>query len=115
MPAATDAPTVAARAHDLKDAYLTCRTLGHAWRPRTASWNSEARAYYAAYLCERCGGERACWFDQYGRPVSNRYTYPEGYVMPGVGRLDRDDRGTIRLEALARQLGQSVTTLQKVG
>lgn len=97
-------PSLAERAHQLKDAYVTCRTIGHAWRPMTASWHPDQGAYYAAYRCTRCRTERRCWYDRHGRPASTSYDYPEGYAMKGLGHLDADDRGTIRIEALTRML-----------
>lgn len=101
----TDGPTsLTERVGGLSDAYLACRTLGHSWTPQTASWHPESRAYYAGYRCSRCTCERRAWFDHHGRPVSNRYVYPEGYTMPGVGHLDADDRGQIRLESFGRML-----------
>lgn len=103
-PVTEHSASLAARAADLKDTHLTCRTIGHAWKPLTASWHADEGAYFTGYRCTRCRCERQQWLDRFGRPVSNTYVYPEGYQMAGLGRLDRDDRGTVRLEALARML-----------
>lgn len=93
------------RADELKTSHLLCRTIGHTWQPRAAVWYPKMRSYYTAYRCSRCRTERVSWLDSFGRPTSgggSRYVYPEGYVMPGVGHLDPDDRGMLRLTALGR-------------
>lgn len=99
-----DQPLVA-RAENLKTSHLLCRTIGHSWKPQAAVFYPKIRAYYTAYRCTRCRTERVAWLDSQGRPTSgggSRYNYPEGYVMPGVGHLDTDDRGVLRLAALSR-------------
>lgn len=107
-------PSLRERAHGLKDAHLTCRTIGHAWKPQTAAWHAESAAYYAAYGCTRCRTERRCWYDRHGHPVSTSYAYPEGYAMTGLGHLDADDRGTIRVEAFTRMLGAPSANLKAI-
>lgn len=96
---------LADRADALKTSHLICRTIGHAWKPQAAVFYPKIRAYYTAYRCTRCRTERVAWLDSHGRPTSgggSRYNYPEGYVLPGVGHLDTDDRGVLRLAALGR-------------
>lgn len=93
------------RADGLKTAYLMCRTIGHAWKPQAAVFYPKLKCYYTSYRCTRCRTERVAWLDSHGRPTAgsgSRYNYPEGYVLPGVGHLGTDDRGTLRLAALGR-------------
>lgn len=86
---------------------LHCRELGHSWKPLTASWDRDARAYDRRLRCTSCRTIRVQLLTEYGHVVSNRYIYPEGYLAKGVnvGTLHRDQ---FRLEALTRFL--SATT-----
>lgn len=97
---------VAAWARTLTDAALTCRDVGHYWRPFSASWDPESRSYYRVLRCGRCRTERHQLLDARGHPVRGHYVYPEHYLAPaGTGRLVGGERDTLRLEAIVRVLG----------
>lgn len=98
---------ISAFAHELDDNYLMCRNLGHSWRPLRAKYQQKERAYFVAYLCQRCTAERHQWLDTRGLIVSGSYSYPEGYEHKRQGRITADGRGALRLEQLNRVLSQT--------
>ena len=96
-------------ARELPDAALTCRDVGHYWRPFTASWEPESRSYYRVLRCGRCKTERHQLLDSRGHPVKGHYVYPDRYLAPpGTGRLVGDERDTLRLESVLRVMGADV-------
>jgi hypothetical protein len=92
----------------LPDAYLQCRDLGHLWRPFTAQWHQQERAYSRVLSCQRCGTQRAQWVSASGHIAhGNAYTYPEGYTAPaGSGRMDGVARDALRLASVLRMVDQ---------
>jgi hypothetical protein len=94
---------VQAWADELPDRYLLCRDLGHTWKPFTARWDAEARAYVRELKCSRCKAIRSQHLDAYGSVVSGGYDYPDGYQAPaGTGRITGDGRGALRLSSTLR-------------
>jgi hypothetical protein len=86
----------------LTDKQLHCRELGHVWRPFTASYEPDARAYVRTLRCSSCRTERHQVLDSSGHVISNGYSYPNGYLAANVAPgLTRD---TFRLEAVMRFL-----------
>lgn len=51
-------------------------------------------------MCTRCETVRRRLLDGNGGLLANGYTYPEGYLVQGVGRLTGDDRNGLRLAGL---------------
>lgn len=96
-------------AERLPDAYLTCRDMGHTWRPFRAEWHPEENAYWRSLRCSRCRTERAQWISSTGHIAhGNAYTYPEGYTAPpGAGRMDGGGRDAIRLHSVLRTIEKS--------
>lgn len=84
----------------MPDTHLLCRDFGHSWRPWTAEWIPQRRQYLEALGCARCGTVRRRLLDEYGAMLGNSYTYSEGYLVHGVGRLTGDDRNDLRLAGL---------------
>lgn len=84
----------------MPDEHLLCRDFGHSWRPWTAEWIPQRRQYVEALVCARCQCVRRRLLDEYGALLGNAYTYPEGYLVHGVGRLTGDDRNDLRLAGL---------------
>lgn len=79
--------------------FLKCRTIGHGWK-----WTTVTRAgqkYVQHLRCTSCDTTKRQELDSRGFIVSNSYTYPEGYLVSGLGYLDRDDRASLRLRFVA--------------
>ncbi len=93
-------------AHDLNQSNLECRNYGHSWRPVTAVWIEDERVYEEMVRCGRCRSERLKLLDRFGMVVSSQYRYTRGYLKQGIGRLSPQDRGMLRLEAVARRIGK---------
>jgi hypothetical protein len=96
----------AAWGEELPDSYLQCRDLGHLWRPYTASWESQERAYRRVLVCTRCTTERTQWVSANGHiSHGNAYAYPDGYSAPaGTGRMDGGARDALRLQSVLRMV-----------
>lgn len=84
----------------LPDRFLLCRELGHTWKPWTASF--DGTAYDRTLRCPRCKTERHQVLSRYGSVVSNRYSYPDQYLVKGLGHLDGSDRDALRLASVTR-------------
>jgi hypothetical protein len=92
-------PAVAALAA-MADEHLICRDFGHSWRPWSAEWIPQRRQYAEALVCTRCNSVRQRLLDEFGALLGNSYTYAEGYLVHGIGRLTGDDRNDLRLASL---------------
>jgi hypothetical protein len=91
----------------LPDAYLTCRDMGHTWRPFTAQWVPADNCYTRTLRCGRCQTERYQVIGPDGLVLAGQYNYAEGYTAPaGTGRLDTVGRGELRLESVLRLIGK---------
>lgn len=81
-----------------------CRGFSHDWRPETAPWVPEERAYFVTIRCSRCNVPRRLWLSQDGRPLQGGgYGYAEspGYLMPkGAGGFSPQMRGAVRLSII---------------
>ena len=84
----------------MPDTHLLCRDFGHSWRPWDAQWVPQRRQYLEALLCSRCQTVRRRLLDEYGAQLGQSYTYADGYLVHGVGRLTGDDRNSLRLAGL---------------
>lgn len=92
-------------AHGLGSRALHCRDLGHTWRDYTVTWDKRAKCYERSLRCSSCHTIRHQLLDAGATVLSNRYTYPKGYLASNVsGGVDRQ---TFRLEALTRSLENS--------
>jgi hypothetical protein len=92
------------------DTHLLCRDFGHSWRPWAAEWIPQRRQYLEALVCHRCEAVRRRLLDEYGAQLGQSYTYPDGYLVKGLGRLTGDDRNSLRragLQAVMRAAGES--------
>jgi hypothetical protein len=94
-------------AHHLKQSWLLCRELGHTWKPHTARYVPEQRAYERTLRCARCTTERRQVLDGSGHVVSSQYAHPDGYLHKGLGRVTGEGRDALRLESLTRFIDQS--------
>lgn len=78
---------------------LVCRDLQHSWKPYTA--RREKGGFVRTLKCVRCSATKEQRLDNEGYILSNRMSYPMGYLRPGEGRLTRDERATLRLRNLS--------------
>lgn len=97
-----DASEVEQFAASLKESYLLCRELGHNWRPHTARYLADQRAYERSLRCSRCYTERRQVLTGSGHIVGSSYVHPEGYLHKGLGRIVGEGRDALRLESLQR-------------
>lgn len=84
----------------MPDTHLLCRDFGHSWRPWGAEWIPQRRQYAEALVCSRCDTVRRRLLDEYGAQLAQSYTYADGYLVHGLGRLTGDDRNSLRLAGL---------------
>lgn len=82
----------------LSAAHLRCRDYGHAWTPYDAyripgGFNRRMR-------CRDCGTLREQLLDRSGDVLKGHYSYAEGYLIAGIGRLVGADRGRLRLASV---------------
>ena len=98
---------VLAWSRGLSEDFILCRDLGHLWRPLSARWSEDDRAYARTMRCGRCSTERHQLLSPAGHVLSGTYDYTEGYSAPkGQGRLGTEGRDSIRLESVLRLLGK---------
>jgi hypothetical protein len=72
----------AARARDLPDAYLDCRSLGHAWQECEPDRPAKFGELHV-YQCLRCLGIRDDLIShKYGEILSRGYRHAPGYMQP---------------------------------
>jgi hypothetical protein len=87
---------------ELKNEYVICRTLGHAW-DEFHSIDPILMPYAFAYIslrCTRCQAERHDGIDKQFQVASRTYKYPPHYQsIPGEGT-----RPNLRAELLNRSL-----------
>jgi hypothetical protein len=89
-------------AKDWNDAILECRTYGHNWQPLRATYNARLLFYAVVQICPRCGTQRNMEIGSRGQVYASWYTYPEGYLLSGLGRITGDARDTLRMETITR-------------
>ena len=97
-------------AHSLKKAHLICRAYGHIPRPSNVNIvtmeGSRKRYYEQVLTCRnRCGVKWRLIIDMKTGIQLYRhadYSGAPGYLAKGIGRIGRDGKGAIRLEAITR-------------
>lgn len=85
---------------EMTDDHLLCRDFGHSWRPYQVDRIAQRKQWQETLLCQRCHTVRRRLLDFRGGMLANGYTYPEGYLVQGVGRLTGSDRDGLRLAGL---------------
>lgn len=108
-----DPSDVRAWASTLDEAHLLCRDLGHQWRPFKASFNLTERVFERTLRCGRCRTERSQALTQVGAVLKNNYDYPDGYLVPNLGRLAGDSRNMVRLESVGRAIEAAGGTVNR--
>lgn len=101
-------------AADWSDQILECRTYGHKWRPATAAYTKDRKAIATTQVC-LCMTERHSTLDaRTGWVMAIHYEYPDGYVLKGLGRIDGDAKGALRLATVQRVYGVKLRAVPKV-
>lgn len=96
---------VAHWATHLTETFLSCRDMGHAWRPYTASWVPRDREYRRTLLCSRCKTQRVQRLNSSGYVESTHYVYPDEYLLPaGNGTYDSAARAAVHLASVQRMV-----------
>lgn len=81
---------------------LECRTYGHSWRSQTTVFVKRYRYYKATQICTRCETVRHQELSQAGIVYASWYTYMDGYLSSGIGRIAGDAKGQLRVATLNR-------------
>ena len=67
---------------ELRDAYLECRTYGHAWYEIQSERPLESNTWWLTLRCKRCKTLREAPVSALtGDTDGNRYKYPDGYRL----------------------------------
>lgn len=83
---------------DILDQFLACRDYGHAWRAHDVKIDRKYKEIHRVFSClHDCGTQRTQVLSPSGLIVRSFYSYPDDYLLPGVGRLSINDRARIRV------------------
>jgi hypothetical protein len=91
----------------MTDEMVECRDIQHSYRKWATRWLAQEREYERQLKCLRCGTIRVQRVSERGYLLGSSYEYAEGYLVKGLGRLDQDDRGAIRLQSVLGDLERS--------
>lgn len=109
--------TFAKDKNDLTPEAVSCRGLGHLWKPYTAKWyeraNLKFKGYNVTLVCDRgCGTSKHFMLSQRGEYFPATYTYGDRYLLEkGNDPITREDRGQFKLEALSDWLPTNVSDI----
>jgi hypothetical protein len=84
--------------------FLACRDWGHSWRAYTVRVDKRRREFEETLRCERCETRKHRLLNKFAEILKTSYTYPAGYLIPGWGRMTKDDRSVLRLRMLGIML-----------
>lgn len=98
-----DSPHPQTFIREMSEESITCRDLSHTWRPFSAR-RIEGGGYERTVRCATCGSDRVELLDRWGQLVRRHYDYADGYLVPGMGRMDSEFRAHVRLTSLLRTL-----------
>lgn len=87
------------------DGQIQCRDMGHHWAPMDAMHVARLRFYRVSHGCGRCGIVRVRELSERGHVFATTYTYPDGYLVQGLGRIAGDAKDAIRVAAIKRTAG----------
>lgn len=79
--------------------FMSCRDWGHSWRAYTVDIQNTGRrkTFHETLLCSRCETRKHRDISTIGEILKTHYTYPAGYLIPGWGRVTKNDRAALRL------------------
>lgn len=97
---ATATATTSEGVENLHDAFLRCRTFGHAWSEFDpeggVDWHRDH--WRITLRCDHCRTERYDVLDWRGDVLTRNYWYPDGYKQAGLPR-----RADFRMELYRRK------------
>jgi len=82
------------------DSWVTCRTIGHSWKPI----NAERKPSWGTLLviqCVNCHTKREDTINRFGEVSTRNYIHPDGYLIPGK-REDKPNRMQYRRVLISR-------------
>jgi len=83
--------------------HLTCRIWQHLWNVNRGDVTSDGGYLLWSMPCDRCETVKTIKVRRRtGRIEGTSYVYPADYGFQGLGALDADKRGSIRLTLLDR-------------
>lgn len=110
---------VASTAKTWTDGVLQCRLYGHEWQPSRAVHNRKARFFYIERICLRClpeeGGMPTTKHEELserGAILASWYTYAEGYLTQGIGRIIGEARDELRITTIERTFNMTRSVKQ---
>ena len=77
-----------------------CRDVGHGWELKSSSLQLGAALHEQQLQCSRCDTVRHRWLDRDGYVIRTWYSYAEGYLTPGQGRMTAARRAAYRLRTI---------------
>jgi len=103
-----DEAEVAEAAKSWKPASQDCREFRHAWERYTASIAQDGSVERTLQCGRNCGTLRSETLHIIGerlvRVGSPRYSYEEGYLIPGLGRIGGEGLEVLRFIAMSREI-----------
>lgn len=103
-----DEVTVEQAVEHMDPAHILCRDWGHPWEFYTARWDQAGKVYRQELKCARCHTVRERQMNDRGVVVSGHYSYPDGYLVKGMGRLTGADRDRLRLASVLQFVKRGV-------
>ena len=79
----------------------------HSWEPYNARELKRGRVIERVLRCERCKTlKKQTLVIKRGRAFlsAGRYSYPEGYLIKGMGHVTQDDRAKLRFRTITREM-----------
>lgn len=93
-----DLDAVESNIADWTDSVISCRIYGHNWT--ASSVFRVGDGYTVTQKCSRCANGRTQDMDSRGFATSWTYSYSDGYLTKGLGRIGGDGRAALRLATL---------------
>lgn len=91
---------------DIRDGHLWCRDVLHSWNPYSfivkTNRRNRRREMHQTLSCIRCGTLKTRIMTTAGDLLRHQYSYPDGYLLKGQGRMTKTDRATIRRRNIER-------------
>jgi hypothetical protein len=88
---------------NMSKSFMECRDWGHSWRAYTVGVDRRNNIFEQTLRCSRCYTHRLRTISGSGNLIKTRYQYKDGYLIPGWGRMSRDDKAILRL-AIIREM-----------
>lgn len=88
---------------NMRRAFMECRDWGHSWRAYAVS--AEKLIYLETLRCSRCYSRRHRGIlKSNGVLLKTYYSYAEGYLVPGWGRMSKGDKGKLRIAVISAMI-----------